>query len=448
MNRIYFGTDGIRGKAGKHPVSAEFALKLGWACAKTLPTLCQHPRNIVVIGKDTRNSCDMLEAALAAGLTAAGVQVYHAGVLPSPAIAYAVRSYQADAGAVISASHNPYSDNGIKFFSPRGEKLSDTEEARIEAYLDHDFTTAEPGAIGNCHRCADAADRYIRFALDTLSGFSGFSDYRVVLDCANGAASAIAPAVFQELGSTVFCINNTPDGTNINAQCGATHLDPLQQAVVDHQADIGFAYDGDADRLMAVDSSGRIIDGDELLYVLACHYQHQERLKGGVVGTLMTNFGIEQALARRQIPLLRAKVGDRYVMELLKQQQWLLGGESSGHLICLDSNSTGDGIIASLKILEIMAACQASLSELLTDTTKMPQHMINVTLNQPVQPGDLECLNQQVEQISDTLGEHGRVLLRPSGTEPVLRVMVEATDREQAEKYATLLAQHAQQQLA
>ena len=432
MSRKYFGTDGVRGKVGKNPITIEFAQKLGWAAGKVLCKADQ--KNTVVLGKDSRQSGDMLEAALVSGLNAAGVDAVCLGILPTPGIAHYVKANQASAGIVISASHNPFYDNGIKFFSSAGEKLPDDVELSIESYIDKDLEIVSPENIGQIYTDVAAAEAYAEFCLSIVDTSVINQHIKVVIDCANGATSSVAPSLFTKLGLDVIFINHQPSGININLNAGAVHLASLQETVVKEQADIGFAYDGDGDRVMAVNSAGQVVDGDEILFILANDYQQKNKLDG-MVGTLMTNFGIEQNFKQKAIPFVRAKVGDRYVMELLKKNNWLLGGESSGHIICLDANSTGDGIIASLKILEILSRTNKKVSDLLQGVSKTPQIMINVPLKEKITSMDLDRLAPYVEEVENKLGQKGRVLLRPSGTEPVLRVMVEAVDGKEADQY-------------
>jgi len=436
--RKYFGTDGVRGKVGKFPITIEFAMKLGWAAGKALSS-SKH-KNIAMVGKDSRQSGDMLEAALIAGLTAAGVNVISLNVLPTPGIAYLVKKNKAAMGVVISASHNPFYDNGIKFFSNTAEKLSDTHEELIESYIDQELEIVAPENIGTVSYDFSSAHIYAEFCLSKINTTVVNNRHKIVIDCANGATSNVAPLVFNKLALSTIFINHFPNGLNINLKSGAVHLESLQQKVLAENADFGVAYDGDGDRIMIVDAEGTVIDGDDILYILASFYQQQGQLDGGVVGTLMTNFGTEQCFKAKNIPFVRSNVGDRYVMELLKQNDWQLGGESSGHIICLDANSTGDGIIASLKILEILSITGSSIKELLQEVKKTPQIMLNVPLKNKVSLADLAKLKPHIKEIETQLAGSGRVLLRPSGTEPVLRVMVEATNATDAKNYAKILA--------
>lgn len=425
MSRKYFGTDGVRGRVGEYPITPQFVMQLGYAAGKVLAKaqFTEHPT--VLIGKDTRISGYMLESALQAGLIAAGVDVYLGGPLPTPAVAYLTRTLRLQAGIVISASHNPFHDNGIKFFSAQGMKLPDDIEHAIEAELDAGMSTHISDELGKAKRLEDAAGRYIEFCKSTFPNELDLRALKVVVDCAHGATYHIAAPVLHELGAEVIAIGAQPDGMNINAGYGATSPQNLQQAVLKHHADLGIALDGDGDRLIMVDAQGVLYDGDQLLYVIAKHRQQQGLLKGGVVGTLMTNLGFEHAMQRLGIPFLRAKVGDRYVMEVLQQQGWQLGGENSGHILCLDKHSTGDGIVSALQVLHALCASKQSLAEATTDLSMYPQVLMNVR----IQKGQ-DCLQHPdvlaaVADVEHQLAGRGRVLLRPSGTEPLLRVMVE-----------------------
>lgn len=439
MSRKLFGTDGIRGYIGRYPITPEVALKLGWAVGQVL---CQNKNKAkVIIGKDTRRSCYLLESALSAGLTSAGVHVYLLGPMPTPAVAYLTRTFHAAAGIVISASHNPHHDNGIKFFSEDGFKLDDQIELEIESWLDKPIQCVNPEAIGSIWRIDDAPGRYIEFCKASIPNSIMLKGLKIVLDCANGAAYHVAPSVFRELGAEVITIADKPDGLNINQACGAVHPQKMIEAVISNQADIGIALDGDADRLILSDATGRIIDGDEILYLLATEAKKTGRLKGGVIGTLMSNLALELALKAQEIPFKRAQVGDRYVIEKLRKYNWNLGGESSGHIICLDANTTGDGIIAALQVLAVMVLNEKPLSDLLKGFHKMPQCMINVPLKQSLTKGDWQLINQKVILAEKKLENKGRIVLRASGTEPVLRVMVEAEDEALAKTYAAHLSQ-------
>ncbi|MFO7641207.1 MAG: phosphoglucosamine mutase [Candidatus Competibacteraceae bacterium] len=436
MGKRYFGTDGIRGRVGEHPITAEFMLKLGWAVGRVL----QAPGfNKVVIGKDTRISGYMFESALEAGLSAAGVNIALLGPMPTPGIAYLTRTLHACAGIVVSASHNPYYDNGIKFFSRDGQKLPDETEERIEALLEQPLVTAEPDALGKAERIVDAAGRYIEFCKSTIPASTSLAGLKIVVDCAHGATYYVAPSVFSELGATVIPFGVAPDGLNINQDCGSTHPAVLCEMVKQQNADLGVALDGDGDRVIMVDHRGEILDGDELLFIIA-----RDRLRAGsrfnaVVGTLMTNLGLEMALRALGLELRRAKVGDRYVMEQLLAENLLLGGESSGHIICLDRTSTGDGIVSALQVLSAMLRSEKSLHDLKAGMSKYPQTLINVSVTGRV---DLERapIQEAVRAAASQLGDHGRVLLRPSGTEPVVRVMVEGADVGAVERHARELA--------
>ncbi len=436
--RQYFGTDGIRGRVGQFPVTAEFALKLGWAAGKVL---AQQVGDRVVIGKDTRRSGYLLESALEAGLASAGMDVYLLGPMPTPAVAYLTRAIRAQAGIVISASHNPHYDNGIKFFSATGHKLSDDIERQIEAYLDQDMETVAPEQVGRAVRVDDAPGRYIEFCKSSLPAFSHLRGLKVVVDSSNGATYHVAAQVFTELGAEVVSIGDQPDGLNINAGVGSTAPELLQKTVVETGADAGVALDGDGDRVIMVDHQGQIVDGDEILYVLACESQRVGQLgQGGVVGTQMSNLGLELALQQKAIPFARARVGDRYVMQMLHEKGWHIGGESSGHIIWLSSTTTGDGLVSALQVLAVMQAQAKSLRDLLTGMTKCPQTLINVRLSRALTEPDQQEMNQLVREVECELGDTGRVLLRPSGTEPLVRVMVEALEQEVADTVAQKLA--------
>ena len=440
MTRKYFGTDGIRGRVGTPPITADFAVRLGRAAGVVFGGGKLAPR--VLIGKDPRSSGYMLEAALEAGLSAAGARAVLTGPLPTPAIAYLTRTQGAQAGIVISASHNPYHDNGIKFFNARGEKLADDIELAIEAELDQPFSTVSPELLGKAERLDDARGRYIEFCKSTLqSPLSKLQPMRIVVDAANGAGFRVAPAVFQELGFEVIAIACEPNGLNINKACGATDLALLQAKVLETRADLGVALDGDGDRLMLVDPTGRVVDGDDIVYLLACHWQQSGRLKGPVVGTVMTNFGIELALGRAGIAFLRANVGDRYVLELLKSSGANLGGEASGHVLCLDRASTGDALVCALQVLEVMAETGKSLSELLCTVARVPQTMINVKITSGAYPLTHADVTAALQKAQETLRGRGRVVLRASGTEPVVRVTVEGEDAAEVSKIAIALSE-------
>ena len=439
MSRKYFGTDGVRGTVGQAPITPDFVMKLGQAAGRVLMQDAGGKRPAVLIGKDTRVSGYMLEAALEAGFSSAGVDVVLCGPLPTPAVAYLTRAQRLDAGVVISASHNPYPDNGIKFFSARGTKLPDGVEARIEAELDAGFTCVESRELGKARRLDDAAGRYIEFCKSSFPNELDLKGLRILVDCANGAAYHIAPHVFHELGAEVVAIGNQPNGFNINDGVGATHAEHLAHAVGVHGADVGIALDGDADRLLMADASGRVYNGDELLYVIVRDRMEQGEV-AGAVGTLMTNYALEKRFAELGVPFVRAKVGDRYVLEQLEARGWLYGGEGSGHLLALDRHTTGDGIVSSLQVLAAMRRRDASLADLTADLPLLPQ----VLLNSRVERGfDWKSHPPLVEALATVEGElagSGRVLIRPSGTEPLLRIMVEAAEEELARALAERLA--------
>ena len=436
MGKRYFGTDGIRGRVGEHPITAEFVLKLGWAVGRALQT---RGFNKVVIGKDTRISGYMFESALEAGLSAAGVNVALLGPMPTPGIAYLTRTLHACAGIVVSASHNPYYDNGIKFFSRDGQKLPDAVETCIEDLIEQPLTTVEPDALGKAERIVDAAGRYIEFCKSTVPAYTSLAGMKIVVDCANGATYHIAPDVFDELGATVIPLSATPNGLNINLDCGSTRPANLRAAVLEQNADLGIAFDGDGDRVIMVDQRGEVLDGDELLFIITRDRLRSGSRFGAVVGTLMSNLGLELALRALGLDLLRAKVGDRYVMERLLAENLILGGENSGHIICLDRTTTGDGIVSALQVLAAMLHTGRSLHELKAGMSKYPQIMINVSVTGEV---DLHRppIVEAIRAIEAQLGDTGRVLLRPSGTEPVVRVMVEGADTSTVERHARELA--------
>ncbi len=437
MEKRYFGTDGIRGRVGEGVITPEFVLKLGWAVGRVL---AGEQGGKILIGKDTRISGYMFESALEAGLTAAGVDSLLLGPMPTPAIAYLTRTLHADAGIVISASHNPYHDNGIKFFSAEGSKLSDDLELAIEAAIDEPMACVDSAHLGKAERIGDAAGRYIEFCKSTIPSRISLKGMTIVVDCANGATYHVAPSVFDELGAKVIPIGVQPDGFNINEDCGSTRPETLQRAVLEHGADLGIALDGDGDRVVMVDHRGEVVDGDELLYIIARSLKREERLEGGVVGTVMSNLGLEVALKRAGIAFDRARVGDRYVMELLNQGGWCLGGESSGHIICLDRTTTGDGIVASLQVLYAMVRTGHSLHELKSGMSKYPQCMENVRIAGKVDLEAQPAIQSAVSEIETQLGDRGRVLLRPSGTEPLVRVMIEGEDAEEVSALTRRLA--------
>jgi phosphoglucosamine mutase len=445
MSRKYFGTDGIRGRVGEYPITADFMLKLGWA-AGTVLTRNTKGKKRVLIGKDTRVSGYMFESALEAGLIAAGVDVDMLGPMPTPAIAYLTRTFRAAAGIVISASHNPVEDNGIKFFAADGYKLPDEVELEIEALMDEPLITNSSHHLGKARRLSDATGRYIEFCKGTLPAGFDLTGLKVVVDCANGATYHAGPRVFKELGAKTIAMGNAPNGFNINEKCGSTHMDGLQQAVVDEQADFGVAFDGDGDRVLFVDGNGEVVDGDELIYIIAQH----RRAKGncrGVAGTQMSNLGLELALKDLGIPFERTKVGDRYVVEALKANSWELGGEASGHVLCSDLNSTGDGIVAALQVVLALVESGSTLAELKTGMSKFPQTMINVRLSTKVDISNNQAINEAVAAAETELAGRGRVLLRPSGTEPLIRVMVEGEDQALVNKLVASLASCVQEQV-
>ncbi len=434
----FFGTDGIRGKVGEHPITADFMLKLGWSAGRVFAA-----KNVgrILIGKDTRISGYMFESALEAGLVSAGMDVLLLGPMPTPAIAYLTRTFNAQAGIVISASHNPFSDNGIKFFTDKGEKLDDEVELAIESQLNlanQQMEMVESDKIGKVSRISDAAGRYIEFCKSCFDSGYNLLGKKIVLDCANGATYHIAPNVFRELGAEIVEIGVSPDGLNINDKSGSTHPSALQQKVLEVSADFGIAFDGDGDRVIMVDEKGEIVDGDELLFIIASYRKALSMLSGGVVGTLMSNFGLERALAEADIPFHRAAVGDRYVLSELQHRQWQLGGESSGHILCLDLTSTGDGIVSALQVIAGMERSGKTLHQLKQQMKKYPQRMINVSCAGEVV--DKNSVTQAVEATQQKLHGKGRVLLRPSGTEPVVRVMVEGEDEDLVEELALHLA--------
>jgi len=446
--RKYFGTDGIRGRVGEYPITADFVMKLGWAAGRVFARRAEGARKLILVGKDTRISGYMFEAALEAGLIAAGVDVGLLGPMPTPAIAYLARTFNAQAGIVISASHNPFDDNGIKFFGSEGVKLPDDVEMEIEAELDHVMTTSNSAVLGKAHRIADAAGRYIEFCKSTFPVGKNLRALKIVVDCANGATYHIAPNVFRELGATVIEIGVEPDGFNINRDCGSTHPAQLQKAVREQQADLGIALDGDGDRVLFVDHNGDLLDGDELLFIIARDRQSRGKLNGGVVGTLMSNYGFEKALKELSIAFVRAKVGDRYVIEAMAEKNWQLGGESSGHIICNDLTSTGDGIVSALQILRAMVITGQRLADLKKGMSKYPQIMINVKAPNTSKLKNNKAIDRAVADAEKTLGDLGRVLLRPSGTEPVVRVMVEGREESMVGPLVKKLAEIVEAELA
>ena len=437
-NRKYFGTDGVRGKVGTYPITPDFALKLGWAAGKVLAS--QGSRT-VLIGKDTRISGYMLESALEAGLAAAGLTAAFTGPMPTPAVAYLTRTYRLEAGIVISASHNPYYDNGIKFFSSQGTKLPDDIEEAIEAMLDQPMDCVESADLGKASRISDAAGRYIEFCKSTFPAHLGLDGYKIVVDCANGATYHIAPNVLRELGAEVIEIGTDPNGININEKCGATDVKALQEKVLETKADVGLAYDGDGDRIMMVDHLGNKVDGDQILFIIAREALRSGQLKGGVVGTLMSNMSLEIALKMLGVPFVRANVGDRYVLEKMVEHNWTLGGENSGHIIIADKNTTGDGIIASLAVLSAMVQHRLSLNELASAVKLFPQVLINVRFAGGDNPLESEAVKAVAADVEKRLEGKGRILLRKSGTEPLIRVMVECEDGALAKQCAEEIAE-------
>jgi len=438
--RKYFGTDGIRGTVGQFPITPEFVLKLGWALGQALGN-----KGNVVIGKDTRISGYMFESVLEAGLTAAGVNSLLVGPMPTPAIAYLTRTFRADAGIVISASHNPYHDNGIKFFSADGTKFPDEVELEIESLMDKAMTTLPSDQLGKAFRIEDAAARYIEFCKASFANNLSLKGQKLVVDCAHGATYHIAPHVFKELGAEVIVIGNKPDGLNINLDCGATATSSLSKAVVEHKADLGIAFDGDGDRVMMIDGGGSLVNGDQLIWLLAKYLNSNGELQGGIVGTLMTNMAVEVDLKNEGIDFERTKVGDRYVMQSLKKNGWKLGGESSGHVICLDYNSTGDGIVAALQVLKALKSTSQTLTNFSNLHPLFPQELINVRVENADVILAKKELKELVANVEKELGDSGRVLIRKSGTEPLIRVMVEAKDETTAENYANMIASQVQE---
>ena len=446
MGKKYFGTDGIRGTVGEHPITADFMLKLGWAAGKVL-TRHTKVKNRVLIGKDTRVSGYMFESALEAGLIAAGVNVDMLGPMPTPAIAYLTRAFRASAGIVISASHNPVGDNGIKFFSADGYKLPDEIELEIESLMDQPLVTNGSFSLGKARRIDDATGRYVEFCKGSLPAGYSLAGLKIVLDCANGATYNAAPKVFKELGAQVITMANTPNGFNINEQCGSTHMDAVRARVVEEKADLGIALDGDGDRVLLVDANGEIVDGDEIVYIIARYRQQTGQGCNGVAGTQMSNLGLEIALRDLGIPFQRTKVGDRYVVEALKENGWILGGEASGHILCSDLNTTGDGLVSALQVILALRESGIPLSELKAGMQKLPQTMINVRLSEKVAIDDNKVINSAVAAAEKELGDRGRVLLRPSGTEPLIRVMAEGEDQDLVRRQVEAIAKIVEQQV-
>lgn len=439
--RKYFGTDGIRGTVGEGVITPEFVLKLGWAAGQVFKERGEK----VLIGKDTRISGYMFESALEAGLVASGVDVRLLGPMPTPAIAYLTRTFRGAAGIVISASHNPYMDNGIKFFSDEGNKLSDEMEERIEHYIEQPLVVVPSNDIGRAKRIDDAAGRYIEYCKGTFPIGKRLTGLKVVVDCADGATYHVAPRVFSELGADVVVVGVTPDGLNINEKSGATKPELLRQKVLEEHADVGIALDGDGDRLILVDADGVVRDGDDVLYVIANHLRRTGKFSGGVVGTLMSNFGLELAFSESGIGFSRASVGDRYVNEMLTSLGWSLGGEPSGHIVCRSITTTGDGIVAALQVLQAMVEEGKSLSELLQGLVKFPQKLENIKVKERFLPAEVPVLQQVIAKANETLNGSGRVLLRASGTEPLIRVMVEGEDADMVDDLVSLLAKEVRQ---
>ena len=446
MSRKYFGTDGIRGTVGQHPITADFMLKLGYAAGKVL-THNTKVKKRVLIGKDTRVSGYMFESALEAGLIAAGVNVDMLGPMPTPAIAYLTRAFRASAGIVISASHNPVGDNGIKFFSADGFKLDDDIELGIEALIDQPLITNDSFTLGKARRISDATGRYVEFCKGSLPSQFNLAGFKIVLDCANGATYNAAPKVFKELGAHTITMATEPNGFNINDKCGSTYMEGLCARVVEENADFGIALDGDGDRVLFSDANGEIVDGDELIYIIAQHRLQSGQGCNGVAGTLMSNLGLELALKDLNIPFLRTKVGDRYVVEALKDNDWNLGGEASGHVLCSDLNTTGDGIVAALQVIRAISDSGKPLAELKLGMSKFPQTMINVRLAKKVDITENNAINAAVAEAEQKLAGRGRVLLRPSGTEPLIRVMAEGDDQALVEQQVKAIAKIVEQQV-
>jgi len=433
----YFGTDGIRGKFGELPITPEFALKLGFAAGKVLKQYSKKTKPIVVLGKDTRLSGYILESALQAGLNAAGVYVHLLGPLPTPAIAHLTRALHASLGIVISASHNPYFDNGIKFFSSEGKKLPDEVQEAINQELEKELKIEDTANLGKSVRVKDANGRYIEFCKSTFPYHFDLSNLKIVVDCANGAAYNVGPSVFKELGAKVVALYNEPDGLNINKDCGSTHPENLQKAVLEHQADLGIAFDGDADRVVLVDKYGQLVDGDNILYILATQASHKP---AGIVGTVMSNMALELALEKAQVPFIRASVGDRYVLQALDENGWVIGGEPSGHILTLDKSTTGDAIIAALQVLTVMVEQKKALHELVADFHLLPNVLVNVRLEAMFDPYAVPALVTEFDKAEQQLKGRGRLLIRKSGTEPVIRVMVEGEDLAEVTTLANSLA--------
>lgn len=447
MSNTFFGTDGVRGRVGIEPITPKSMVHLGWALGTVLSR--HHGRGKVLIGKDTRISGYLLESSLEAGLAAAGMDIVLLGPIPTPAIAYLTQSARASAGVVISASHNPYYDNGVKFFSGEGFKLSDEFEDEIAQLMEQPMQVVEPEQLGKASRMNGAVGRYIEFCKNTISHSTHLKGLKIALDCANGAAYQSAPKVFQELGAETVVINDQPDGFNINQNCGSTHIEDLQQTVLQQKCDLGVAFDGDADRVLMVDRNGQLVNGDQLLYVLASSAYEQGDLQGGVAGTLMTNFGLEKKFSDMGIDFVRADVGDRHVMRELKERDWKIGGESSGHIICLEQTTTGDGLISALQVIEKLVQREQTLDSIVAEWQVYPQQMINVRMtdNNTVSAAEIcasAAVQQSVENVQAKLADTGRILLRPSGTEPLIRVMVEGRDEDLVNNCCTQVAESVQ----
>jgi len=440
MKKRFFGTDGIRGKTGEHPITPDFFVKLAYATGLVLTKHHKSKNNpSVVIGKDTRISGYMFESALEAGFSAAGVDTYLTGPIPTPGIAYLTQKLDADIGVSITASHNPFGDNGIKIFTKNGTKLSEETEIEIEQLLDEALVLVTTAKLGKARRLDDAYDRYIRFCLNTVSNELDFKHYKIVIDCANGATYHVAPKIFRSLGAKIITINNSPDGLNINEAAGSDHPESLVQAVKKNQANLGIAFDGDGDRILVVNNDGSIIDGDQILFIILNYFQQQQKLKGGLVGTLMTNLALEEKCAEMNISFYRAKVGDRYVAEALREKEWLIGGENSGHIVLLNYHSTGDGIISALQLLSALEVNKMSLSEALANFSLYPQQLINIPIKEKLDL-DSQIIKDLVKEAEMIMEGKGRVLIRPSGTQPLLRIMTEGPEKLLVVKAANYLA--------
>ncbi|MEC8144451.1 MAG: phosphoglucosamine mutase [Pseudomonadota bacterium] len=441
MTQKHFGTDGIRGRVGEEQITPEFCLRLSWAIGKVFGQQDRRPH--IVIGKDTRISGYMLESVLQSGFVSAGADVSLLGPIPTPAIAYLTRTVSADVGVVISASHNPFYDNGIKLFDGAGNKLGDALEQQIEAMIQAPMVCQDSENLGKAKRIADATGRYVEFCKNSVPKGLSLRAMKIVLDCANGATYQVAPQVFSELGAEVVAMAADPDGFNINENCGSTHPEQLQQRVIEEAADIGIAFDGDGDRLVMINANGELLDGDHLLYVIAQSRLARESMHGGVVGTVMSNLGLEQALKELAVPFLRAQVGDRHIMEALHQRQWVLGGEPSGHILTLDLCSTGDAIVAGLQVLLAMQEADVSLHDLASGLIKTPQVLVNVVVNSPAEISRHPDMLKATADYEHELADRGRILVRPSGTEPLLRIMVEGEDESEVTRIAADLAGYA-----